>query len=62
MRTAELAQELILCITSLLSRGAYPRDFVAFFEELAIWSSFLNYSCAIKADDVEIFRDMIVVI
>jgi hypothetical protein len=59
---AELANELILCVASLASRGTNVGDVVAWLVEFAVRTNLQNSAGAIEANDVEVFGSMFVVI
>ena len=60
--TAELAQQLILGVASLFSWCANPRDFIAWFKELAVWASFFDDACTVETDDVEVPWNVLIVV
>ena len=59
---AELADELVLCVAPLASRGSNVGDVVAWLVKFAVLTNLQHRTGAVKADDVEIFGSMFVVI
>jgi hypothetical protein len=59
---AELADELVLCVAPLASRGSNVGDVVAWLVEFAVLTNLQHSTGAVKADDVETFGSMFVVI
>lgn len=59
---AELANELILCIAALASRGTNIGDVVAWLVEFAVRANLQNCPEAVEANDVEVFGSVFVVI
>jgi hypothetical protein len=59
---AELADELVLCIAALASRGTDVGDVVAWLVEFAVRTNLQNSARAVEANDVETLGSMVVVI
>jgi hypothetical protein len=59
---AELADELILCIAPLASRGSNIGDVFAWLVKLAVRANLHNSTGAVKANDVKALGSMFVVI